>query len=270
MAHWVNGIVNIGDDDMEYIAFGKGSKTLIILPGLGDGLRTVKGTALPFSLMYRKVGETYRVYAFSRRQNVSAGHSTAEMAEDVYRAAKNLGIEKAHILGVSQGGLIAQHLAASHPEFADRMVLAVSTDKLEDAYCGGIEGWMKMARQGDYGGIMIDTAEKSYSEIYLKKTRPMYFLLTRIGKPKSFDRFLHLAQACLDHDSREVVGQISCPVLVLGGKQDQILGAAGSVRLAQSISGAQLYLYENFGHGLYDEDKRFQQRILEFLQKECE
>ena len=268
MAHWINGCVNIGKDDMEYIAFGKGSKILIILPGLGDGLRSVKGTALPFSAMYRKLGAEYRVYAFSRRRTVQAGHSTREMADDVYHAAVNLGIEKAHVLGVSQGGLIAQHLAASYPDFVERMVLAVSTDKIEEEYRSVIEGWMEMATHDDYGGIMIDTAEKSYSERYLKKTRPMYFLLTRMGKPKSFQRFLHLAQSCLDHDSREVLQQISCPVLVLGGKQDRIVGVNGSIRLAESIPDAQLYLYDGYGHGLYDEDKHFQQRILEFLHGE--
>ena len=77
MAHWINGCVNIGKDDMEYIAFGKGSKILIILPGLGDGLRSVKGTALPFSAMYRKLGAEYRVYAFSRRRTVQAGQKGA-------------------------------------------------------------------------------------------------------------------------------------------------------------------------------------------------
>ena len=41
-----NGIVHIGDTDMYYAAFGEGEKTLIVLPGLSDGLTTVKGKAL--------------------------------------------------------------------------------------------------------------------------------------------------------------------------------------------------------------------------------
>ena len=44
-----NGSVKIGDSEMDYIRFGTGGRTLVMLPGLGDGLRSVKGTALPMA-----------------------------------------------------------------------------------------------------------------------------------------------------------------------------------------------------------------------------
>ena len=46
-----NGCLKLDDTDMYYISFGKGEKTLIMIPGLGDGLTTVKGMAIPFSIM---------------------------------------------------------------------------------------------------------------------------------------------------------------------------------------------------------------------------
>ena len=46
-----NGAVKIGDTTMDYIRFGTGKRILVILPGLGDGLRTVRGTALPMALL---------------------------------------------------------------------------------------------------------------------------------------------------------------------------------------------------------------------------
>lgn len=49
-----NGVVMLGDTEMDDISFGKGNRNLIILPGLGDGLITVKGTVLPFVVAYRK------------------------------------------------------------------------------------------------------------------------------------------------------------------------------------------------------------------------
>ena len=48
-----NGCVNIGDTDMDYVSFGYGSKTLVLLPGLSDGLVTVKGKALLLAKPYR-------------------------------------------------------------------------------------------------------------------------------------------------------------------------------------------------------------------------
>ena len=47
-----NGCVSVGDTDMYYASFGKGNKTLIVLPGLSDGLSTVKGKALLLSSPY--------------------------------------------------------------------------------------------------------------------------------------------------------------------------------------------------------------------------
>ena len=86
----------------EYIRFGTGEKNLIMLPGLGDGLRTVKGTALPMSLYYRSLTKDYTVYMFSRKQHLPEGYGTRDMARDLKDAIVELGIESASLVGVSQ------------------------------------------------------------------------------------------------------------------------------------------------------------------------
>ena len=110
-----NGTLQIAGAAMDYIRFGRGGRTLIILPGLGDGLRTVKGTALPMALMYRAFGKDFTVYAFSRRNSLPQGFTTRDMARDVAQAMEQLGIARADIFGVSMGGMIAQYLAVDHP-----------------------------------------------------------------------------------------------------------------------------------------------------------
>ncbi len=263
-----NGILKLDNFTMDYIVFGKGEENLIMLPGLGDGLKTVRGMALTFSMMYRKMGSRYRVYVFSSRSELEEGHSVRDMAKDVYEAASALGIKKAHVLGVSQGGMTAQHLAIDYPELVDKLILTVTTDRVEEPYRTGIENWMAMAEEGDYKGILIDTAERSYSEKYLKSARPMYGILSIVSKPKSFRRFRIMAQACLDHDTSGVLNKIFCPVLILGGGIDRIVGTEAADRLAAGIPGAQKYIYEKFGHGAYEEAKDFQERVLAFLDKE--
>ena len=74
-----NGTVRFGDGEMEYIRFGTGEKDLVLLPGLGDGLRTMKGTALPMGVMYRKWAEDYTVWSFSRRNELPQGFTTREI-----------------------------------------------------------------------------------------------------------------------------------------------------------------------------------------------
>ena len=124
--HAKNGILTFDNATMEYIRFGSGSKTLVMLPGLGDGLRTMKGTALPMAVMYRIFARAYTVYAFSRKDPLPQGYTTRDMARDQKEAMDALGIEQADVLGVSMGGMIAQHLAADYPEKVGKLVLTVT------------------------------------------------------------------------------------------------------------------------------------------------
>lgn len=103
-----NGSVFVGNSQMDYISFGRGNKNLIMLPGLGDGLSTVKGMALVFSIMYRIYAKEFTVYVFSRKNHLHEGYSTREMAKDQAEAMAVLGISKADVFGISQGGMVAQ------------------------------------------------------------------------------------------------------------------------------------------------------------------
>ena len=75
-----NGTIQIGNTEMDYIRFGTGGRILVMLPGLGDGLRSVKGTALPMALTYRAFAKGFTVYAFSRKNGLPQGYTTREMA----------------------------------------------------------------------------------------------------------------------------------------------------------------------------------------------
>ena len=259
------GCVSFDDADMDYISFGNGSDILIMLPGLGDGLTTVKGMAVPMAMMYRMYAKNYRVYVFSRKSPLEEGYTTKDMAKDQAQAMKMLGITKAKVLGISQGGMIAQHLAIDHPELVDRLVLAVTTSKRNKSMEEVVNHWMALAEQGDYKGLMIDTAEKSYSEKYLKRYRWIYPFLGKIGRPKDFSRFLIQANSCIHHDTYGELVNIPCPVLVIGGADDQIVGAASSVELADKIKDSELFIYQGLGHAAYEEAKDFNHRILSFL-----
>ena len=90
-----NGALKMGETTMDYIRFGTGSRTLVILPGLGDALQTVKGTALPMAWMYRIFAKDFTVYAFSRKNALPERYSTRDMARDMAQAMDDLGIAQA-------------------------------------------------------------------------------------------------------------------------------------------------------------------------------
>lgn len=260
-----NGCVKLPDMEMDFISFGSGNKNLIMIPGLGDGLKTVKGLALPFAFMYRCYASKYKVYVFSRKNNMSADESTRSMAADLKAAMDYLNIDKADVVGISQGGMIAQYLAIDAAEKVNRLVLAVTAAKPNETMQPVIHEWIRLAETDDYRTIFIDTAEKSYTEKYLKAYRFAYPILSRIGKPKDFNRYIIQARACLTHNCEAELNRIHCPVFIIGGDQDKIVGSKASSELADKISGSKLLLYKGLGHGLYDEAADFNEQILAFL-----
>jgi pimeloyl-ACP methyl ester carboxylesterase len=120
-----NGKVKVGRTNMDYVTFGRGQKTLVILPGLGDGLRTVKGTKILLARMYKLFAKEYKVYVFSRKNHIEESYSTRDMAKDQKIAMENLGIENAYIMGVSQGGMISQYLAIDYPKMVSKLIIAI-------------------------------------------------------------------------------------------------------------------------------------------------
>ena len=259
-----NARLRLDSGEMDYIRFGSGAKTLVMLPGVGDGFKTVKGTALPFALLYRELAKDFTVYVFSRRVSLPEHMSTREMAEDLNAAMEALGLCDTAVVGVSQGGMIAQWLAVDHPDKVGKLVLVVTLSRLNDTVRAAVAGWTEMAERGDYKGIMLDTAERSYSEKRLRQARLAYSLLGSLGKPKSFARFLTQAESCVTHDCYDRLGEIACPTLVIGGSEDKIVTGEASAEIARAIPGSELYIYEGLSHGLYEEAPDFLGRVAAF------
>ncbi len=265
MLHVKSGVLKLDNHTMDYFSFGNGNKTLLMLPGLGDGLRTVKGTAMPIAWMYRAFAKQYTVFVFSRINELTYGYTTKDMARDVSLAMDALGIRTASVLGISLGGMIAQHLAADYPSRIEKAVLAVTLSKSNNTMQTVVQSWLAMAKAGTYKKLMIDTAEKSYSEAYLRSHRWIYPLMGLVGKPKDASRFIIQAESCLGHNAYDSLASIKCPTLVLGGRMDKIVGSVSSEEIAAQIPGSALYLFEGLGHAAYEEAKDFNMRVLDFL-----
>jgi len=260
-----NGSISFGETTMDYIRFGTGKKNLIMLPGLGDGLRSMKGTALPMAVMYRSLTKDYTVYAFSRLNWLPAGYTTRDMARDQAVAMDVLGIRQADFLGVSMGGMIAQHLAADYPERVGKLVLVVTAARPNPILTESVKEWIGQAKAGDHTALMDSNVRKIYSEGYYRKNKWLVPIMGKVTKPKSYDRFFVQAEACLTHNSFDRLPEIHAKTLVIGGGQDRTLGSEASKEIAGQVPNAQLKIYEQWGHGLYEEEKTFLPTVLAFL-----
>lgn len=254
--------VRVNDMDIDYISFGSGKKALIMIQGLNT--RGIKGSALPLAYMYRIFAKDYKVYLFDRRPDVKEGITVKEVAEDIAVAMDNLGITNADILGVSQGGMIAQYLAIDRPDLVNKLVLAFTLSRNNDKVVSAIETWVELVEKGKMKQLIVDMAERMYSESYLKMYRPFLPLLTAIQKPTNVQRFVILANSCLTCNTYDVLNEIKCPVLVIGGQKDKIVGGEASIEIAEKL-GCKIHMYDELGHAAYEEANDFNSIVYEFL-----
>ena len=194
-----NHRVTIDGDTTDFISFGKGKKNLVIIPGVGDGLKTAKGLAIPFAFMYRLFAKDFTVYVMSRKNNVPENYNTRQMAFDMHKVLRSVRVEKTSVVGVSMGGMIAQYLAIDFPEFVERLVLTVTLSRPNDVVKERCHAWIKSAELKDYEAIMKDSALYSYSDQYLRKNKLMLNIISKIGAPKNFDRFITLTAFTSEH-----------------------------------------------------------------------
>lgn len=262
-----NGSVAIGNTEMYYASFGRGSRILVVLPGLSDGLATVKGKALFLWSPYESFLNGYTVYMFSRKNIMPEGYTIRQMAEDQATAMKALGIGRASVLGASQGGMIAQYLAIDHPELVEKLILAVTAPYANETVRSNVGSWIEMAEAGDHVRLMVDTAEKMYSKAYLEKRGKMFAFMARFTRPKSYERFLRNACAIMEFDAREELSKICCPTLIIAGEDDKTVGNDARRELNIGIPGSSLFVYPGLGHGAFEEARDFYDRVYNFCER---
>lgn len=260
--HAASLTVKTGSTHMDYVRFGAGPETLVLLPGLS--LRGVRGSALLLAYMYRIFAKDYTVYVLDKKAAIPEAYAIREMAEDAARVMEKLGISGADVFGVSQGGMIAQYLAIDHPRLVRRLVLGVTASRENGVMREVIHTWVHMAENGQWEEFGCDMLQRMYSDAYIRKYGRLFPVLAKLGKPKNPDRFIALAKACLTCDAYGELEKISCPAFVIGGRQDKVLTGEASREIAEKLR-CRLFLYGSFGHAAYEEAGDFNTRVYQFL-----
>lgn len=257
-------ILNINNIKMNYITFGKGTIPLIMIQGLNT--RGIKGAGISLAYMYRIFSKDYKVYLFDRRNDIKEDITIDFLADDIILAMDYLNIRNADILGVSQGGMIAQSIAIRRPDLVHKLVLAVTLSKNNDTVIEVINNWIRLTNQNKMKELVYDMAIKMYSSTYVKRYQRFMPLLTLIQKPKDIKRFIILAKSCLTCNTYNDLDKIKCPVLVIGGKEDKIVTGEASIDIADKLN-CELYIYDSLGHAAYEETKDFNKKVYEFFRQ---
>ena len=255
--------VRTADFEMDYVRFGNGDRDFVIIPGLS--VKSVMGSADAIADAYGMFAGEYTVWLFDRRKVLPPVYSVKEMAEDTAEAMTALGIRDADLFGASQGGMIALEIAIAHPELVRRMVLG-STASHVDADGGAIGEWIRKAEDGDADSLNEAFAAMVYSEGFYQQYKDLILAAGAGTTAEDLARFIILAKGAEGFDCRDDINKVSCPVLVLGAQKDRVLGPEASREIADLL-GCELFIYEDYGHAVYDEAPDYKERILKFFHK---
>ena len=257
---YLESYVLVRSGEFPYIRFGNGKKDLVILAGMS--MTGLAGLGTPVSEKYRDYAEEYTVYVFDRLRVLPDDASVRSMAQDTAEAMRALGIEKADVIGASQGGMIALYLAIDHPELVHALIPCSSCCYQNEVGKETFSVWSALADQKNGNGIYRDF----FDRVFLAPNEMALTLCLDTSTDDQCRRFGILARACCNFDCRDELSKVQCPVLVLGSAQDRVLGNASSPDLAERL-GCEYFVYQDYGHSVYDEAPDFLQRMLDFLHK---
>jgi len=192
------------------------------------------------------------------------GYTHADLADDAVGILDALGIERAHLVGISMGGDIAQRVAVEHPERVGALTLMSTSPggvggpgndlppmepKIAESFSSGDPGPDTSTREGLYEAFLL--GERLYSG-----THPIDEEALRTLSYRVFDRTENVAASLTNHfaaasggePTRERLGGIKVPTLVLHGTHDPLFPLGHGEALAREIPGAKLVPLEGVGH----------------------
>jgi 3-oxoadipate enol-lactonase len=252
---------------MHYGTCGQG-RPLLLVCGLGSDRSEWISQVPAFSERFLVV--TYDNRGAGDSEAPPGPYSTSQMADDAAALLARLGLGRAHVLGVSLGGMIAQEIALRHPGCVDRLVLACTSPGGEVSVRPSPEVLAAFARAhgGDLEQEIRRTIPFLYTERY-RRERPEEieaFVRRRLAKPVSAEAQAAQLAAARGHAAGERLREISARTLVITGTADRIVPPVNSRRIAERIPRARLVLLEGAPHRLFAENAdEFNREVLAFL-----
>ncbi|MEA2385032.1 MAG: hypothetical protein QOH72_5003 [Solirubrobacteraceae bacterium] len=244
-----------GNLRVNYESFGSGPAVLLIL---GQGMSVEAGWRT-----VEQLASNFRVLAFDNRDTGRSDHAlfpyvVSQMARDAIAVLDAAGEARAHVYGMSLGGMVAQEVALQYRDRVRALVLGATTPGGPRALPQDPQVLTFFTRVGAMGAEEAAWAAVPYS--YGERTRREHSgriaedIARRLRQPPDTLAYLHQVGAAASHNTQLRLGQIAAPTLVVHGAQDKLQTPHNARVLAQAIPNAELRLWPEAGH-LYPTDE---------------
>ena len=200
-------------------------------------------------------------------------YSTELLADDVAAFMEALGIQQAHVSGLSLGAATGMWLAAKYPERVRSLSLHSPWPKTDGFLRSVVEGWQVMARGSATVAEMIVLGIFPWCftpELYTSKPDYMKslgdFVRSRPAQP--LEAFVRQSNAVIAHDVESRLNRITAPTQLTFGRRDLLTSTRFADRLRNAIRGSEVVIFEECAHApIYERVDEFNQRTLAFLRQ---
>lgn len=200
-------------------------------------------------------------------------YSTELLADDVAAFMQAVGVERAHISGLSLGAATGMWLAAKYPHKVKSLSIHSGWHRTDLFLKTVVEGWQVMANALESVTEMVIGGIFPWCftpDLYASQPDHIQsiaaFVRGRSAQP--LEGFMRQSRAVLAHDVERHLGKITAPAQITFGRQDMLTSLRFADRMKAAIRGAELIVFEGCAHApIYEKVEEFNQRTLEFLQR---
>jgi 3-oxoadipate enol-lactonase len=198
-------------------------------------------------------------------------YSTDGQADQIAAFLGAIGVERAHVAGVSLGATVGMHLAARHPRRVRSLSLHSAWHATDDYLRIVVEQWRTLARALPTVGDVVIQAIFPWCftpDMYVDRPEVVAALEDFVrGRPaQPVDAFLAQTDAVLAHDASAALGEIDTPTLITFGARDLVCSTRFAEPLQSGIAGSELVVFEHLSHaGLHEDPETFNRATLDFL-----
>jgi 3-oxoadipate enol-lactonase len=254
--------VQVADVSLHYEQDGAGSD-VVLIHGLGSDLTIWDAEAAVFAAHHRVTRPDVR--GFGRSDTPPGPYSPAIFARDLDGLCAACGIDAAHVVGISMGGVIAQRLALDFPQRVRSLVLVSTSSEVGEK---ATAVWQRLADRIERDGFDAQTADASraVAPAFARRHPEVVADLGRRNAACNPRGYAAAARAVSHYNWTAELRRVRAPVLILQGLDDQLTPPGGSVKLSRALPHARLLMVADAGHNLpLEQPAVFRNSVLAFF-----
>lgn len=261
-------IIHANDVNLYYELHGPENAPVLVL---NNGL--IMNAATSWVFQTKTLSKHYRVLQYDCRGQGQSDHPTAPYSMDVHAndlaaLLETLGIEKAHVAGISYGGEVAQAFALKYSAKTRSLILIDTVSEIGPELRLAIESWVDALQGEDALSFFHVTVPWNFSPAWIEQNTAILEKAKKRYKLLDFPAVANLCEAFFKVDFTDQLSEIEIPTCIMVGELDRLKGLPYAKILKKAIPHAELHILEGAGHAsCWERPQEFNSIVLGFLAK---